>query len=224
MSELTIAEHILSESFQNKLKLMVREFDSMQPDGDSPINGYLSLNVRAALVTKHLGPFGFSLQQDVVEYPDGTVVLSVLKVMTPAGYLPWIRRYGSAKDAQRADGDVAQAGISAWRKILVALGLSNTVESAAVAEADERASMLMMISEHMTQQNIASLTNLVGQLRSMLDSFDMTMDQVKGLQLPQLGATDIKKIFNALKTINAASVSADAGLKTQGNKHADDGF
>lgn len=199
---------ILSDSFQLKLKAVMHEFESMQPDGDNPTSGYLSLNQRTELLTKHLGPFGFVFQHHVIEYTQSTTVNTVMSVNLGGQYIPWIERYGSSKNAQRSDGDVAQAGISGWRKVLVALGLSNLVETQQESNADVRTDLISAIDSFMKERSVNTITHLVGIIRHEHSGFDTNMDDVKNAQLNTLDTAHLKKIAYAIQDLRSRPIQA----------------
>lgn len=208
---------LLSEPFKQKFKALMRDFDALQPDGDTPTSGYLSLNARQALITKHLGPFGFAPKTRVVNYPQGAVVETTLLVRVGNVMVPWFRRYGSASNSQRADGDLAQAGISAWRKVFVAMGLANIAENDVHAKAESRTEVISFISKKMNEMNCASLSVLIGTLRAQVSSFDVKVQDVQKWQLHELPEQYLMQISNALGTLSNRSSEPV-------KKAVDDGF
>lgn len=161
-----LADVILSSDFQQRLAAMLSEFDAIAPSGgDDGAPRYVPLTQKSQLLEKHFPLFTLTIGNQFVNIGEPNVIChSTFYVLTDEGYLPWFSRMGMADgDRVSSDGAMADAEISAKRRLFAALGMgADMVEDVGVVSKD---SYVEVVSNYVEASGTKDIDGLISEYR-----------------------------------------------------------
>lgn len=161
-----LADAILHEDFQGSLIAMLQEFEGITPTGGADGSpSYVPLTKKAQLLEKHFPLFTLTIGNRFLNIGDvNTVCYATLYVLTDEGYLPWLSRMGMADcDRISSDGAMADAEISAKRRLFAAIGMgADMIEDVEVVGTD---TYIDVVKQHIGRAGVNSIEALISEYR-----------------------------------------------------------
>lgn len=161
-----LTDVILSNEFQKSLAAMQSEFETIAPSGGGDgAPKYVPLTQKSQLLEKHFPLFTLTIGNRFVNIGEPNVICySTFYVLTDEGYLPWLSRMGMADgDRISSDGAMADAEISAKRRLFAAIGMgADMVEDVDVVSKD---SYVEVVSSYVEVSGTKDVDTLVSEYR-----------------------------------------------------------
>jgi hypothetical protein len=212
----SLASAITNKDFRKNLINMLKEYDTIPPDGfDSYGNEYIRLSEKYRVLENNFDFGTFQIRTQTMNNEQSMVPFcyATLYVLTELGYEPWFSRMGVGDpNMVSTDGLHADAETTARRRILVALGLGKDGSNEVVnTDQDNMRKHLgaTILEKGMTLSGLVMLYTGKAQVNK-LPPLNLTQDKLKAYKedsdeavVGYLIDSDVSSLHSFIKTVKS---------------------